>query len=318
MKLKKIMPVLRVAISLLLMFLLYRRVDLGEVRTIFTETRLDYVALLFAMLLLNTVISAFKWQLLLRADGIRIPLRSLVSSYLVGSFFNIFLPSNIGGDAYRIYDVAQFSKRTAHSFASVLADRLSGFVALVLLGFLFGLTGYRKLPDPEVLAIPLLAFLALAALIGALLQQGLVRWFFEHTPLGKAGKLKAFAYSLLDSVTQYRQAPGLFARIMGLSFVFQFNAISCIYVLALSLNLAVPFMYFCIFIPFISLIEALPISIYGLGIRDASYAFFFAMAGVPKVQCLTLALAYVIMTLIYSLSGGFIFMLRPKANTRTA
>ena len=167
MKLKKIMPVLRVAISLLLMFLLYRRVDLAEVRTIFTETRLPLVLLLFAMLLLNTVISAFKWQLLLRADGIRIPLRSLVSSYLVGSFFNIFLPSNIGGDAYRIYDVAQFSKRTAHSFASVLADRLSGFVALVLLGFLFGLTGYRKLPDPEVLAIPLLAFLALAALIGA-------------------------------------------------------------------------------------------------------------------------------------------------------
>ena len=75
-------------------------------------------------------VAAWKWQIILRADNVHVPLPRLVASYLVGTFFNIFLPSSIGGDAYRIYDVARDSGRSASSFSSVLADRLSGFLAL--------------------------------------------------------------------------------------------------------------------------------------------------------------------------------------------
>ena len=311
MKAKRILLPLRILISAGLIFLLYRRVNLAEFVDVFTTLRAWPLIILFALLFFNTAISALKWKMLLKADGIDIPWSTLTASYLVGTFFNMFLPSNIGGDAYRVYDVARFSKRTAHSFASVLADRLSGFVALVIFGVGFGLAGLRLLPDAEVLWVPVVGMVALFLIIGTLFQQGLIRWSFDHTPLARLGKLRSFSFKLLDSVNQYRKAPGLFLRIMLVSFLFQFTVITCIYLLALGLDFDIPFFYFCVFVPFVSLMEALPISIFGLGIRDASYVFFFTRVDLPEVQALTLALAYVVVSLLYALSGGVIFMLRP-------
>ncbi len=311
MKARTILFPLRFVISAGLIFLLYRRIELGEFVAVFRTLRTWPLVGLFILLFFNTAISALKWKMLLKADGIDIPWRSLTATYLVGTFFNMFLPSNIGGDAYRVYDVASFSKRTAHSFASVLADRLSGFVALVVIGVGFGLMGLKLLPDVEILWVPVIVMAGLFVVIGSLFQQNMIRWFLDQPPFAGMGKLRSFSFKLLDSVSQYRKAPGLFARIMLVSFVFQFTVIVCVYLLALGLDFDIPFHYLCVFVPFVSLVEALPISIFGLGIRDASYVFFFTRVDLPEVQALTLALAYVVVSLLYALSGGVIFMLRP-------
>ena len=307
---KRLLPVLRVVLSVGLMALLYSRMDFHQVAATFAQTRPGPLVLLFALLFLNTCINAFKWKLLLQADGSDVPLRGLVGSYLVGGFLSLFLPSNIGGDAYRVYYVAQRSRRTAHSFASVLADRLSGFVVLVLFGFVFGLLFFRRLPSAEVLWIPGIATVLLLLAIGTLLHRPLATWGIATFLPARWAKLRAFAFQLLDSVAQYRQAPGVLARTMSLSLLFQFNACCCVYVLARSLSLEVPFVYFLVFVPFISLLEALPISIFGLGIRDNAYVYFFTTVGLASAQAAAMALAYVIMTLIYSTSGGILFLLR--------
>jgi glycosyltransferase 2 family protein len=311
----RLLSLLRLLVTAGLLFWLYRRVDPARIRELFAQARLAPLAAVFALLFFNTAISALKWKILLKADGSDIPWRRLTATYLVGTFFNIFLPSNIGGDAYRIYDVARHSGRTAHSFASVLADRISGFVALVALGFFFGVLGIRHLPEPRVFIVPGLAMAALVVAIVLLFEQRIARRVLGLSLLDRLGKLRDFGNGLLESVAQYRRAPGLFARIMSLSFLFQFAAIACVYLLACALNLGIPFVYFCVFVPFISLIEALPVSIYGLGIRDATYVYFFTRVGVDRVHALSLALAYVLVTLLYSLSGGIIFAMRPGRKT---
>ena len=313
---KRLMPYLRVALSLGLLALLYRKMDLHQVASTFTQARPLPVIALYLLLLLNTVINASKWRMLLKADGSDVPLPGLVGSYLVGGFLSLFLPSNIGGDAYRVYYVAQHSRRTAHSFASVLADRLSGFVVLVLFGFVFGLLFLHRLPTPRVLWIPGIASAILLAAIGTLLYRRFATWCIETFLPKKWTKLVAFSHQLLDSVEQYRRAPGVFARTMTMSILFQFNACCCIYVLSRALSLDTPFIYFLVFVPFISLLEALPISIFGLGIRDNAYVYFFGTVGIAPAQAAAMALAYVVMTVIYSASGGIILLLRrqgPKA-----
>ncbi len=311
MKLRQFLPALRIVVSVGLLYLLYRRIDLDQVRSTFAGTLFAPVLLLYVLLLLNTVINAFKWKQLLKADGSDVPLRELVGSYLAGNFLSLFLPSNIGGDAYRVYYVAQRSKRTAHSFASVLADRLSGFVVLVLFGFIFGLIGFSKLPSPDVLWIPAIATAILVAAIGSLLHRRFATWCIDHFVPASWKKVRDFGLQLLESVEQYRSAPGVFLRTMSLSVLFQINACCCVYVLARSLSLDTPFIYFLIFVPFISLLEALPISIFGLGIRDNAYVYFFTTVGMAPAQAAAMALAYVIMTLIYSSSGGLVLLLRP-------
>jgi uncharacterized protein (TIRG00374 family) len=316
MKLPNLVPLLRIAISLGLLAWLYKQIDLAQLRDVFAQTRVVPLVLLYALLLLNTSISAFKWKQILKADGSDVPLLELLGSYLVGGFLSLFLPSNIGGDSYRVYHLAQRSQRTGHSLASVLADRLSGLVVLVAFSLIVGLIGIGKLPSPRVLWIPTVAAALLALILGCMLHRNFTTWCLDNLVPARWGRLRRLGQQLLDSVEQYRRTPGTVARMISLSILFHFNVCFSIFVLAQSLSMDTPFIAFLTFVPFISLLEALPISIFGLGIRDNAYVYFFTMAGMTTPQAAAMALAYFVTTLTYSLSGGLILALR-KSRLRT-
>ena len=101
------------------------------------------VALYVAMLSLST----WRWRLLLNAQGFPVSLRRLTSSYLVATFFNNFLPSNIGGDVIRVRDSSRLTgSTTTTSLAVVAIDRILGFGALYVLAasaFVLGGRGRR-------------------------------------------------------------------------------------------------------------------------------------------------------------------------------
>ena len=80
----------------------------------------------------NVLASTWRWRLLLDAQHIRVPPRTLLSSYLVAGFFNNFLPSNIGGDVIRIRDTARPAGSKTLATTIVLADRGIGLLGLVL------------------------------------------------------------------------------------------------------------------------------------------------------------------------------------------
>jgi glycosyltransferase 2 family protein len=309
---RNVFLLLRALVSVALLFLLYRRVELKDLAAVFRTVHVGPMAGVLGLMLMNTFLHAFKWTLLLRSDGIRIPFGSLLATYLVGSFFNMFLPSNIGGDAYRVYDVARYSKRGVHAFASVLADRVSGYMALVLVAVAVGLAGRRLLPDPIIVWIPVAGLAGLCALVGMALYPRPLRRLLGAPFLVKLYDARPFAAKLLESVRRYRAAPALFLKIMLVSFLFQVNVIVCIFLLARGLGLSASFLGMTVFVPFVSIMEALPISIFGLGIRDASYAYFLTHSGWPEAHALTLALAYVVLTLVYVSSGGVVFLLRPR------
>ena len=121
--------VVRAVISVILIALLYRRVDLSVLGDRLFHLQPWPLIAFFAILFVNTFISAAKWWMFLRADGIAIPLWKVYVSYFVAGFFTVLLPSTIGGDTYRIYDIARRGVKTGHIVASVFADRLTGFLA---------------------------------------------------------------------------------------------------------------------------------------------------------------------------------------------
>lgn len=98
---------LKVAVSLALLLLLYRNTPVQQIAAVLAQCQLLLLLPVGLLLLLNTTLSALKWRLLLLSDHIDIPLIKLVVSYLIAAFFNLFLPSNIGGDSYRIYEIGR-------------------------------------------------------------------------------------------------------------------------------------------------------------------------------------------------------------------
>ncbi|MGD9611713.1 MAG: lysylphosphatidylglycerol synthase transmembrane domain-containing protein [Kiritimatiellia bacterium] len=292
-----------------LLAVLYRNVDFAAFRAALAGLRWGWLPLIYALFLLNTGLSSWKWQLLLETDGVRVPFRSLLSSYLIGTFFNLFLPSSIGGDSYRVVAASRHGG-AAKSFASVFADRLTGFLALAVWGLLFSAFGWSSLPDKRMLFLPVIVFGAMAALVFALVQRtGLVA-VWRLVRLDRLKALDAFLHRFLDSMAGYHADRRLLAKVFGISLSFQLMAIAIIFCISKAMAWEVPFIYFSIFVPLITLGEALPISIFGIGVRDSLYVFFFAQGGASREQALSLALVYVLITIVYSLLGGALFLLR--------
>jgi len=260
------------------------------------------------LLFFNTVISAFKWKLFLKADDVNLSLWELTISYLSGTFCNLFLPSNIGGDSYRIYDIAQQSKDGARSAASVLGDRLSGFVALVILSFMSSLVVSVVLGSFRFLIIPSILFLSFFSILLILVQQDIVRKIMNVLRLNQIGFLNRLIDKILASFGRYGSNRVLLVRVMALSFMFQFSAIVAVYLMGRALGTDTPLYYYGAFVPVIMLMEALPISIYGIGVRDYGYVYFFTQVGMGDVQSRTLALFFMAATICYSLIGGLFFL----------
>lgn len=310
---RKFLPLLKIAFSACLLLFLYSKADWNSFRGIFSQASPVFLLPIFILCFLNTVVSAFKWELLLKADGIDVGLWRLTRSYLIGTFFNLFLPSSIGGDAYRIYDVSKRSSRAAEGFASVFADRFTGFLAIAAWGLLFSILGFRRLPEPGIILIPAVIFAMMVVMVWMLLQQRLLLSGLRLFRLDRIAKLQDFVQKFLQSISTYRRNRILLVQALSISLAFQFMVIVIIWMMGLTLGFETGILPFAVFVPLITLIEALPISIYGLGVRDGAYVFFFTQVGVAKEAALSLALLYLAINFVYAaVFGGTAFLTRGK------
>ena len=113
--------------------MLFSRVDVARLWGIARTASWGWLAAALGLYLLMVVVSAWRWGLLLHAQHIVAHTTALVRSYLVATFFNNFLPSNIGGDVIRIRDTAGAagSKTLA---ATVVLGVQRGFMGTLLTG----------------------------------------------------------------------------------------------------------------------------------------------------------------------------------------
>ena len=305
-------------LSLTILMFIYRRVDTAALGEHLAAIRVLPLVAFFALLILNTLLSAAKWGIFLKADGIEHPLGRLFISYYVASFFTVLLPSTIGGDSYRVYDITRRGSGAGHVAASVLADRLTGFLALSLLGLFFPVFGWGILPDHRVLLIPLAVFGGLLVIVGLLYQHTLLLRLMAWFRLDRIGVLQRFADRFFQSIQTYRRRPAVIIRAMGISFLFQGNVILAIYCLSQALGLGIPPLFYGVAVPVVSLIEAIPISIFGIGLRDSGYMLLFAQIGRAPAEAAALCILYVAATLVYVAMGGLVFLLQRREGAPVA
>jgi uncharacterized protein (TIRG00374 family) len=131
-----LVPCLKAAVSVALLALLFSKVDVGRLWSVARAASIPWLAGALALYLGMILVSAWRWGLLLRAQHIAFPFSGLTSSFLVATFFNNFLPSNIGGDVIRIADTAPAAGSKTLATTVVLIDRGLGLLGLVLVAAL--------------------------------------------------------------------------------------------------------------------------------------------------------------------------------------
>jgi len=257
------------------------------------------LSFLFAglMYISSVLISSRRLQLLL-PEGFK--LRKLFSLYLIGSFFNTILPGLIGGDAIKAYYLYKDTGRSSTAVASVFMDRYIGFAAMMVLGmsaYPFGFRYFRGSYIEWLLPLIVLLFVA-----GSFLVLGL-----------RIGRRFIFLSEFYDYFHLYRNRPDAVVKTFLLSLMVQGVCIFAIYGLSLGLKLEVPLLSFFIFIPITTTLATLPISISGLGVREASYVLLFGFVGVSPAHATALSFAWFLSTALGSLPGLIEYLRYKKA-----
>jgi hypothetical protein len=307
---KKIFAVfIRVAISLVILFFLFKNIDKKSLVQIIKNADKPLLFFSFIVFFCSYVLGLFRWEMLLRAVNIRLPLKRVITSYSAGAFFNIFLPSTIGGDFMRSVDLSLHTKKPKEVIATVFLDRLSGFIGLVILAIVAMFFGWKVLGDKSVILSLAIIVAVLAAVLLVLFNKFLYSRINKILKSPKAGNLRDMVTSLHEEIHVFRNKKAVAVNNILISIVIQVILPVSFYIIAISLGIRISPVYFFIFLPIISAITLLPVSIGGLGLRDATVIFFFAKAGLAKDMAFAMSLLNFSFILACGGLGGLIYVL---------
>ncbi len=255
---------LRIALTLLALWFLLRQVGGQDLLAALRGTRTTLLAGAWMLFLFGIVVRVLRWRALLRGLGLHPPFALLLKLYLVGGFFNSFLPSGFGGDVVRVLELGRDAESRAAALGTVLVDRLTGILSLLVMGL-------AVLPSARGLE-PWLVWLFVVvacggSLAGALLLEGnLLRRVMSRAP----ARLSLVGEGKLAQVYAAVTGSGPKAIWLALAYSTLFNlcniGVHWLCARAVGIDLSLPF-YFVV-VPLLSLALLVPVSVGGLGARD--------------------------------------------------
>ncbi len=221
--------------------------------------------------LVGVVLSAWRWQRVLRLFDAHLPLATLTQHYLVGLFVGNVLPSTIGGDVVRVARASSTVGSSTTSFASVVLERLTGFVALPLLVF----TGFALRPsliDHQHAWIAILVAGSTITLLAVLLfAAGHPRIAGRYA---ENDNWTRFIGAIHRGVDRLRRDPRQLVGVLGTALVYQISVVVMFALIFRALDLPVPIAGVIAFTPAVLMLQVLPISVNGIGVRELALVLF--------------------------------------------
>jgi len=318
MDMKRIYTWARLLLGVGLIAFLFYTVDLREMGDAIVRSDPSYILLAYVVGLGDRVLMAYKWNVLLRAQAIGIPLLKTTITYWTSTFFGLFLPATVGGDALRAYMTARDGHDTSDVVSSIVMERILGMIALMI--FVMGgivlsiwVLGERFFADIWSLFWLVSVFFAATALILVVtLNTRLVHRVsgglrvLERSQTGR--KVHTFLHKLYDSYANYRNQQRALVLFLLLSFVENLFPIFWTYCLAQAFHMDVPLFYFFILVPIVLILRRLPISIDGIGIHEGTFVYFLALVGVPPEEGLLLGVTTHALAIALVLPGGIFYL----------
>lgn len=308
----------RSAVSLLLLAIALWLCGWRSILDRVAELPLNFIVIAWIYYALCQWLSAVRWKLLLRAKGADTPIGRLFILYMVGMFANSFLPTGLGGDAIKIYNLHRWGRDTAVSAASVLLERFAGMLALAALG---AVAAIWLLIQGQSMIVALICLMFSAGLwtAGGFVfsphMMRLLRWMMG-TP--ERHTLRGRIMTVVETVQSYRNAPAAILQAFAISLVLQ--AAIAIYYSATGLALGewINPIYFLLFFPPVTFLTLLPISLGGLGLRELVLLYLFASIGIQKDSVLTISLTAHVLNLALGLIAGSLSLLANSRLSRPA
>ena len=302
-----------------LLYVLFSRVDMAQLWAVARTASWTWLGVALLLYLAMVLVSAWRWSLLLRAQHVVTRLTLLVQSYLVATFFNNFLPSNIGGDVIRIRDTVEAAGSKTLATTIVLVDRGIGLLGLVFVAAVGASLTARAADTVEPWGDVLL-WAACAGGVGVALPMLLwPEWIGRLLhPLKRLHQewVEERISRLVGALARFREAPGALGLGLVGAVVVQAVLVAFYGAIAYALDVPISLAHLAILVPLSFVVQMAPVSVNGFGVREATFGVYFGRLGLPLESALAVSLIGATLMMVFSLSGAVVYLKSPTSSRR--
>ena len=257
---------------------------------------------------------AIRWRTLLRVTGVDYPLSGLLPPYFIGAFFNNILPSATGGDIYRVYHIHTRQHGIGAALSPVLTDRIIGFATMLMITVLMyplypgnhdEMAALARIAGYGLLVLAILLGLAGSAAVSHALQAHLKKWRWR--------KPAETISSVIESGHQCVRHPLILINVSLSSIVSHVFIVLAFWALARGIGVDSSFQTFLFLVPLVLVAAGMPVSVGGLGIREAAAVTLFVISGMQQADAAAITLLFIPVVLISGLPGLYFFLARRAA-----
>ncbi|HRY63216.1 MAG TPA: lysylphosphatidylglycerol synthase transmembrane domain-containing protein [Patescibacteria group bacterium] len=304
--------IFKIIISLGLLFLLWLKIDWQGLNAILASARFTYIFLSFIALLFAWFLNSRKWQLLLKILGLNRPLVYLFKLNLISFFYSLVLPGGqLTGEVLKCFHLAKNEKEKPLLILSVLFDRLTGFLAYAILGFLaviFSVLSPRLKISFLCLFGAIIASVVIACFV--FLHPRLHHWLQKILMTSTLGrKINSYLLAIKEkSVLNY--SVFRVAMVAFLSLLFQLVVSFYVYFAAKALGVEIAITEIIWIFSLVSVILVLPITYAGLGLRESSFVYLLSLFNIAGAVAFSLSLLVLFVGVLVAAFGGFWLLIR--------
>lgn len=267
-----IKTILKFGLTTAALVFVFNKIPFSSVIEIFAGVSTGYLLIALLLFIASKAVSAYRLNFFFRRTDLRISETLNMKLYILGMFYNLFLPGGIGGDGYKIYLLQKhYEPSTARLFGAVLTDRLTGMSALAILALLL----FASIPMP--LSWNWAGYLAAPLVVVGIY---LFCWlFYRH-----------FLKVLIPS--------------LSLSMLVQLLQLLCVWMIILALHGVDAHLvdYLLVFLVS-SIVAVFPVSIGGMGVRELTFLYGAQLLGIDQSLAVSISLMFYLITALVSLAG---------------
>lgn len=313
----KINPKYFAIIGIILFLYIISRVGITKIVDVFYTINVMYLIPLLLMAPVAIILKGLKWNTVIKAHNLNYSLKDSCLVNIIGIAAGIITPTRLG-DFVRVLYLNEKVKTFGRSISTVIVDRISDIVILLTIGF-FGILSFTTWFGMQIISINVVLGFILVFICGIyiLTKKSFIKvllrpLFYKFIPTKYKSRINVSFHDFYDGLYTFRKNKLFIPKVLCLTVVIWFVGALELYVIALSLELDVSFLFIFFSSVLTMIVMLIPITVAGLGTREASWIFFLSFIGIPASKAIAFSLLAMLLTeWIYLFIGVFLWYRNP-------
>jgi len=302
--LKNLKKALRI-IGIVLFIYVLSKVNWPEFLEILREINIFYFFLSTLLIIPVIFIRTLKWRELTNSIGVRVPRKTLTLIFAKGLFLGIITPGKLG-EFYRAkYLTERANVSLGKALYTVVFDKIIDFLSMAFIGILAILVLIYLFEVKMLLVAMILIFIIIFGiylLIKREYSQKFLKLFFQIFIFDSLKKKAETFFNEFFEETK-RLTRVLITKLFCYELVAYIFVVFAYFFMALSLGINIPLWYLCLIVPLVTIITAVPISVFGIGTREISFIFLLSLININLNQAVIFSFLIMFWSILSGLPG---------------